>query len=114
MKEGQFQELLKSIQGDEGEASFIKATLGELLNGEFEGIADKKFKVTIKELDSQTLAESMTLGEVALLTIDPRCYPNLKEILRHELLHVELGGLKDHEPRFKYEARKRGISIWNV
>jgi len=114
MEDNQFQELLKAVQNGEEDVSFIKATLSELLRTEFADIKEHKFKVTIKDLGHTTYAESMVLNGKAFLFIDPKSYPKLKEILRHELLHIELGGLGDESPIFKAEARRRGISIWCV
>ena len=112
MEENQFQELLKVVQSDEGEISFVKATLTELLKTEFTEIKENKFKVRIKDL-GRDYAEVVSRNGIAYVSIDPKSYPSLKSILRHELLHLELG-LTDEDPGFKAEARRRGINIWNV
>lgn len=104
--------LKKALSGEE-DVSFVKAILKELVKTEFTEIKENKFKVKITDL-GRAYAESSSRNGIAYISIDPKSYPSLRSILRHELLHLELGGLVDEDPRFKREARKRGIDIWNV
>ncbi len=114
MEENQFQELLKAVHsGEEVDVIFIKATLKELLNTEFTEIKENKFKVKLTDL-GRAYAEISSRNGMAFISIDPKSYPCLKSILRHELLYLELGGLADEDPILKAEARKRGIDVWNV
>ncbi len=114
MEENQFQELLEAVQSSrEVDTSFIEATLKELVNTEFREIKARKIKVKIKDL-GRAYAKAFSHDGIAYIYIDPKSYRSLKEILRHELLHIELGGLSDEDPIFKAEARRRGIDIWCV
>ena len=108
MEKNQFQELLKAVQNGEEDVSFIKATLRELLKTEFTEIKERKFKVIIKDL-GRAYAETSSRNGIAYILIDPKSYPNLKSILRHELLHLELDGLDDKSPIFKAIARKLSL-----
>ena len=121
MEEKQFRELLRIVKDEDvwtARKREVEAVLRELLAGEFKEIKERKFKVVLKRLDG--IASTFSNDGTAYISINSDYWEKhptfgetgLRSVLAHELLHA-LSGLRDEDPRFKVEARQRGIDIWN-
>lgn len=122
MENKNFNALMNFVHGKDTEdprVDEVKKILLELMNGEFSGeISQEKFRITFME-NTRQIAYVRAEGDRIILRLNANLWDKdgnasaLKSILRHELLHVSTG-LDDDDPKFKAEARKRGIDIWNV
>ena len=120
-----FESLLSAVKGvdlAEIRAAEVKRVLEELLTGEFAEVRETKFKVVLKAPSSGALAAISKVDDQVYLWVNPKNWernPRFSEgpllaVLKHELLHCELGFLDDTDPRFKQAARQRKIDLWNV
>jgi hypothetical protein len=123
-----FYELFVAMRGEDDpwpdRERRIKETLRELLEGEFIGIEARRFQVRFREIPKHGIVfrnAHVITGDPVIIYFDNRYftrYPeidrgdirDLKEVLRHELLHVELD-MNDADPVFRLEAKRRGIRI---
>ena len=126
MKDNQFRELLKIVQGKDVydvHADEVKEILGELWVGEFKEIEEKKISIDLrKRLGDRSLADVKVKDGKVIIWINPKNWENnpnftkggaLRSLLRHELLHVAINDTDD-SPFFKMVARQKGVDIWNV
>jgi len=121
-KNKHFKKLMAFLHGDEDadpRIDEVKGLLKELINGEFSGeISQHKISIVFFE-NSRTFSDVRAKGDRIILRLNANNWNEdgesvaLKSILRHELLHISTG-LDDDDPKFKAEARKRKIDIWNV
>lgn len=113
-----FEELLMAVKGTdpaEIRGEEIKRVLRELLSGEFSKVKERKFKFMLEKPKGRALAVINKVDDTVYLWLDPDVHPDsIFALLRHELLHLELGLLDDSDPRFQQAARERGIDIWSV
>ena len=98
----------------------VRDALADLLTTEFKDLSSRKFKVLWTDPGERACAKIGQSGGNVYLWINPENWETpgfeekpLKELLRHELLHI-LTGKKDADPEFRREARKRGIQIWSI
>ena len=98
--------------------------LGELLDGEFKGklkklvflsLADIWLKEPGTMIDAQIYTHFFKF--IALINVNKACWgkhgfgeQELRNILRHELLHLELMA-DDDDPEFRKESQRRGLKI---
>jgi len=124
MKDDQFRELLKIVQGKDVRGDEVKEVLEELLRGEFkDDIEETKFSIYLEDREDRSLADVKVKNGRVILWINPQNWENnsgftkgggLRALLRHELLHIALNEADDEDPVFKAEARRKGIDIWCV
>ena len=125
MNEGDFESLLSAVKGmdrAERREAEVKRVLTELLTGEFAGVKETKFKIMLKEPEGGGCAAISKVDDQVYLWVNPKNWernPRFSEgpllaVLKHELLHCELGFLDDTDPRFKQAARQRKIDIWQI
>ena len=125
MDERDFEKLMIAARGKdlaEIRAAEVKRVLEELLTGEFAEVRETKFKVVLKAPSSGALAAISKVDDQVYLWVNPKNWernPRFSEgallaVLKHEILHCELGFLDDTDARFKEAARKRGIDLWEV
>ena len=123
--ERDFEKLMIAARGKdlaEIRAAEVKRVLEELLTGEFAGVKETKFKVMLKEPEGGGCAAISKVDDQVYLWVNPKNWernPRFSEgallaVLKHELLHCELGFLDDTDSRFKAAARERKIDLWNV
>lgn len=122
MDEKQFQELFLAVHKKDIwdlRTERVKKILSKLLTGEFKNeIQGKKIIVRIKRLKGNCNAHVFFNVEPAIIELDSRRWKrqpelddqNIKETLRHELLHIALN-TGDEDPLFKLEAKRRNIKI---
>ena len=96
----------------------VKRILEDLLTGEFKDeIQERKFAVRITKLKKGVNARVDRWVNPVTIELNSRRWKkhpeladyNIRETLRHELLHISLK-LGDNSPLFKSEAKKRNIS----
>lgn len=123
MDERDFGLFLSAVKGKslaEIRGAEIERVLKELLAGEFAEVKETKFKVMLKKPSGGGLASINKVEDQVYIWVDPENWKHsfskeiIRSLMRHELLHLELGLMDDADPRFKQAARERGISIWNV
>lgn len=122
MEEKEFQELFLAVHKKdiwEIREKRIKTILAELMNGEFKDeIQERRFIVKITKLKPGTNARIYRWEDPVIIELnserwkrDPGlCDRDIKETLRHELLHVAFN-VGDDSPLFKLEAKRRKIGL---
>ncbi|NQT80274.1 MAG: hypothetical protein HQ555_07795 [Candidatus Aminicenantes bacterium] len=122
MNEKQFKILLECVKGKEtwkDRFDMIKEIIGELLGTEFHSINKKILAVITDKLRSETVLGGATtrFKDYAIVHINVSNWKKpgfdkakLREIIRHELLHIETG-LTDDDPIFKRLARSANIPL---
>jgi len=127
MRDNQFQELLKAVQGkdvSDVRGDEVKKIVKELLQGEFrDDIEETKITIDLRKRPADhSLADVKVKDGKVIIWINSKNWENnpdfakggsLRSLLRHELLHVALNDTDD-SPFFKTVARQKGIDIWNV
>ncbi len=130
LSEEQFSSLVKWIRGQdwtlpERKQSESREIVEKLLEGEFKGRVRQKIITFLVDTEKEAfvacvldLEKPFHLKNVAVIFIMAsiwKTYPDfnsddLREVLRHELLHVELDA-EDVDLRFIAEAKRRGIML---
>lgn len=128
MRDNQFLELLEVVQGKDVQdirGEEVTEILKELWNGEFEDdIKEAKASIDLRERPGdRSLADIKVKNGKVILWINPQNWENnpnftkeggLRNLIRHELLHVALNEADDEDPIFKMVAKQKGIDIWCV
>lgn len=128
MRDNQFLELLEVVQGKDVQdirGEEVTEILKELWNGEFEDdIKEAKASIDLRERPGdRSLADIKVKNGKIILWINPQNWENnpnftkeggLRNLIRHELLHVALNEADDEDPIFKMVAKQKGIDIWCV
>lgn len=126
MDDRQFQELYESIHGKkepdwEERLEECKAIIQELWTGEFKDLIDKDKRIFVRivsheEIDALASVQEKEQGLTMIFISrriweSPRLKGRLRQILRHEMLHV--AGLSHRDPEFDIEAEKRKVFPWD-
>jgi hypothetical protein len=117
MEDEQFEELFKAVHEEDAweiSEERIKAILTELLCGEFQDLQERRFVVRITKLKPGRNAQVYRWANPVVIKLNSeRMRPtehDIRETLRHELLHVLLNA-GDEDPLFKIEAKRRNIKL---
>ena len=118
-----------SLKGewDDSTWKLIVKTLRKIFDSEFQELVSKYKKLRVVKWPNKEHSWAcidIQKGEL-IVWLNPeyeRFFDKgtvLKSLFRHELLHIYLKEIYgevvgDEDPRFRFEARKRGIGIWYV
>jgi len=130
MEDERFKEFLMAVRGDDKAAwerreEVVKRHVKELTDTEFQSIGMNKKKILVcitselreKALGSARMQARLADQDYGIVYINRSNWGNprfddsmLRQIIRHELLHIELG-LRDDSPTFQRIARANGIPL---
>lgn len=127
LNDEQFSSLVKLVRGQdwtlpERRQAECRQMVEELLEGEFKARVKQKIITFLVDTEKEPflacVMEPFLLKNFAAIFVmasNWKTYPDfnsddLRQILRHELLHVELNA-KDGDPRFIAEAKRRSIPL---
>ena len=115
MNEKDFLLLMSAVKGVDAADILeekVKTILIELLDYEFRGIPDRKFKIVLQSRKDRALAAISKVDDKIYLFVDPDVNPlSLRGLIKHELCHVEADFADDSDPRFKDVARAHGAEL---
>lgn len=124
MDDLQFRELLAAVHNERGDIweirqKRIEKILRDLLEGEFrDAIQERSFLINITKLKPGINAHIYRWAKPVWIELNSErwekqpglCDHDIKETLRHELLHIALNA-GDEDPVFKLEAKRREIKL---
>lgn len=133
MDERQFQDLFLAVHKKEKSAweepnweeklEDCKRIIQELWAGEFKDLIDKDKQIFVRMVTYEQIGALASVADKeqnrAVINVSrkiwkvPRLKARLKQILRHEMLHISTG-LGDKDLRFNVEAQERKVFPWDI